>query len=29
MRRQIVEYAGNGGEGPSQVAKAGVELISG
>ena len=28
MRRQIVAYAGSGGEGLSQVAKAGVELIS-
>lgn len=27
MRRQILEHAGNGGEGLSQVAKAGVELI--
>ena len=28
MRRQIVEHAGNGGEGLSQVAKAGVDLIA-
>jgi len=28
MRKQIVEHAGDGGEGLSQVAKAGVELIS-
>jgi formate dehydrogenase subunit delta len=28
MRRQIVEHASNGGEGLSQVAKAGVDLIS-
>ena len=27
MRRQILEHARNGGEGLSQVAKAGVELI--
>lgn len=27
MRRQILEHAGTGGEGLSQVAKAGVELI--
>lgn len=27
MRRQILEHAGNGGEGLSQVAKAGVDLI--
>lgn len=27
MRRQIVEHAGKGGEGLSQVGKAGVELI--
>jgi formate dehydrogenase subunit delta len=28
MRKQIVEHAGNGGEGLSEVARAGVELIS-
>jgi formate dehydrogenase subunit delta len=28
MRKQIVAHASNGGEGLSQVAKAGVELIS-
>jgi formate dehydrogenase subunit delta len=28
MRRQIVEHAGNGGEGLTPVAKAGIELIS-
>lgn len=28
MRRQIVEHAGKGGEGLSEVAKAGVELIA-
>lgn len=28
MRKQIIEHAGNGGEGLSQVAKAGVELIA-
>lgn len=28
MRRQILEHAGDGGAGLSQVAKAGVELIS-
>ncbi len=28
MRRQIVEHAGNGGEGLSPVAKAGVEQIA-
>ena len=28
MRRQIVEHAGNGGEGLSEVARAGVQLIS-
>jgi formate dehydrogenase subunit delta len=29
MRKQIVAHASNGGAGLSQVAKAGVELISG
>jgi len=28
MRKQIIEHAGNGGEGLSQVARAGVELIA-
>jgi formate dehydrogenase subunit delta len=28
MRRQIVEHASDGGEGLSQVARAGVELIA-
>ncbi len=28
MRKQIVAHAGNGGEGLSQVARAGVELIA-
>ena len=28
MRRQIIEHAGTGGEGLSEVAKAGVELIA-
>ena len=28
MRRQIVAHAGEGGEGLSEVAKAGVELIA-
>jgi formate dehydrogenase subunit delta len=28
MRKQIIEHASNGGEGLSQVAKAGVGLIS-
>jgi formate dehydrogenase subunit delta len=28
MRKQIVAHAGNGGEGLSPVARAGVELIS-
>ena len=28
MRKQIIEHAGSGGEGLSQVARAGVELIA-
>jgi formate dehydrogenase subunit delta len=28
MRRQIIQHAGTGGEGLSEVARAGVELIS-